>query len=424
MKFDTICVQGAHKASENKKSPAVPVYMTTAYSFDSVQYAADLFDLKQSGDIYTRLSNPTTNTLEERISALEGGVGALAVSSGQSASLIAILNIADSGDEIVASTNMYGGTVNLLNVTLGKMGIKTNFITSDNANDYEAKITDKTKCIYVEMLNNPSLKIADIENIAKVAHSHNIPLIVDNTITTPYLCRPFEWGADIVVHSLTKYIGGHGTSMGGRISDSGNFDWAKSGKFPQLTEPDESYHGTKYVECFGKMAYIVKARAQLIRDLGTCISPMNSFLIIQGLETLSLRMKRLSDTALKVANFLKNHEAVTWVNYPMLEDNPYHELAKKYMPKGASSIVSFGIKNGGESGVKFIENLKLPIHATNIGDSRTIITYPALTTHRQLTDEQMKECGIGRDFMRLSVGLEDVDDIIADLDNALKISQK
>ncbi len=424
MKFDTICVQGAHKASENKKSPAVPVYMTTAYSFDSVQYAADLFDLKQSGDIYTRLSNPTTNTLEERISALEGGVGALAVSSGQSASLIAILNIADSGDEIVASTNMYGGTVNLLNVTLGKMGIKTNFITSDNANDYEAKITDKTKCIYVEMLNNPSLKIADIENIAKVAHSHNIPLIVDNTITTPYLCRPFEWGADIVVHSLTKYIGGHGTSMGGIIIDSGNFDWAKSGKFPQLTEPDESYHGTKYVECFGKMAYIVKARAQLIRDLGTCISPMNSFLIIQGLETLSLRMKRLSDTALKVANFLKNHEAVTWVNYPMLEDNPYHELAKKYMPKGASSIVSFGIKNGGESGVKFIENLKLPIHATNIGDSRTIITYPALTTHRQLTDEQMKECGIGRDFMRLSVGLEDVDDIIADLDNALKISQK
>lgn len=424
MKFDTICVQGAHKSFENKKSPTVPVYMTTAYSFDSVQYAADLFDLKESGDIYTRLSNPTTTTLEERISALEGGVGALAVSSGQSASLIAILNIADSGDEIVASTNMYGGTVNLLNVTLGKMGIKTNFVTSDDAKDYEKQITEKTRCIFVEMLNNPSLKIADIENIAKVAHAHNIPLIVDNTITTPYLCRPFEWGADIIVHSLTKYIGGHGTSMGGIIVDSGNFDWAKSGKFPQLTEPDESYHGTKYVESFGKMAYIVKARAQLIRDLGTCISPMNSFLIIQGLETLSLRMERVSNSALKVANFLKNHEAVTWVNYPMLGDSPYHELAKKYMPKGASSIVSFGIKNGGESGVKFIENLTLPIHATNIGDSRTIITYPALTTHRQLTDEQMEECGIGRDFMRLSVGLEDVDDIIADLNKALKISQQ
>ncbi len=424
MKFDTICVQGAHKPAENRNTPPVPIYQTTAFSFDSVQYAADLFDLKASGDIYTRLSNPTTNTLEERLAMLEGGVGALAVSSGQSASLIAVLNIAKSGDEIVASTNMYGGTVNLMNVTLRKMGIETKFVSSDKAEDFEAQITDKTRCIFVEMLNNPSLKIADIENIAKVAHAHNIPLIVDNTITTPYLCRPIEFGADIVVHSLTKYICGHGTSMGGVIVDSGNFDWTKSGKFPELTEPDESYHGTKYVEAFGKMAYIVKARAQMIRDLGTCISPMNSFLIIQGLETLSLRMERLSQTALKVAKFLENHPAVAWVNYPMLENSDYHKLALKYMPKGCSSIVSFGIKNGKSAGVKFIEHLTLPIHATNIGDSRTIITYPALTTHRQLTDEQMKECGIGTDFMRLSVGLEDVDDILQDLDNALKFSQK
>lgn len=424
MKFDTICVQGAHKPAENRNTPPVPIYQTTAFSFDSVQYAADLFDLKASGDIYTRLSNPTTNTLEERLAMLEGGVGALAVSSGQSASLIAVLNIAKSGDEIVASTNMYGGTVNLMNVTLRKMGIETKFVSSDKAEDFEAQITDKTRCIFVEMLNNPSLKIADVENIAKVAHAHNIPLIVDNTITTPYLCRPIEFGADIVVHSLTKYICGHGTSMGGVIVDSGNFDWTKSGKFPELTEPDESYHGTKYVEAFGKMAYIVKARAQMIRDLGTCISPMNSFLIIQGLETLSLRMERLSQTALKVANFLENHPAVAWVNYPMLENSDYHKLALKYMPKGCSSIVSFGIKNGKSAGVKFIEHLTLPIHATNIGDSRTIITYPALTTHRQLTDEQMKECGIGTDFMRLSVGLEDVDDILQDLDNALKFSQK
>ena len=424
MKFDTICVQGAHKPAENRNTPPVPIYQTTAFSFDSVQYAADLFDLKASGDIYTRLSNPTTNTLEERLAMLEGGVGALAVSSGQSASLIAVLNIAKSGDEIVASTNMYGGTVNLMNVTLRKMGIKTKFVSSDKAEDFEAQITDKTRCIFVEMLNNPSLKIADVENIAKVAHAHNIPLIVDNTITTPYLCRPIEFGADIVVHSLTKYICGHGTSMGGVIVDSGNFDWTKSGKFPELTEPDESYHGTKYVEAFGKMAYIVKARAQMIRDLGTCISPMNSFLIIQGLETLSLRMERLSQTALKVAKFLENHPAVAWVNYPMLENSDYHKLALKYMPKGCSSIVSFGIKNGKSAGVKFIEHLTLPIHATNIGDSRTIITYPALTTHRQLTDEQMKECGIGTDFMRLSVGLEDVDDILQDLDNALKFSQK
>lgn len=424
MKFDTICVQGAHKPAENRNTPPVPIYQTTAFSFDSVQYAADLFDLKADGDIYTRLSNPTTNTLEERLAMLEGGVGALAVSSGQSASLIAVLNIAKSGDEIVASTNMYGGTVNLMNVTLRKMGIETKFVSSDKAEDFEAQITDKTRCIFVEMLNNPSLKIADIENIAKVAHAHNIPLIVDNTITTPYLCRPIEFGADIVVHSLTKYICGHGTSMGGVIVDSGNFDWTKSGKFPELTEPDESYHGTKYVEAFGKMAYIVKARAQMIRDLGTCISPMNSFLIIQGLETLSLRMERLSQTALKVAKFLENHPAVAWVNYPMLENSDYHKLALKYMPKGCSSIVSFGIKNGKSAGVKFIEHLTLPIHATNIGDSRTIITYPALTTHRQLTDEQMKECGIGTDFMRLSVGLEDVDDILQDLDNALKFSQK
>lgn len=424
MKFDTICVQGAHKPAENRNTPPVPIYQTTAFSFDSVQYAADLFDLKASGDIYTRLSNPTTNTLEERLAMLECGVGALAVSSGQSASLIAVLNIAKSGDEIVASTNMYGGTVNLMNVTLRKMGIETKFVSSDKAEDFEAQITDKTRCIFVEMLNNPSLKIADVENIAKVAHAHNIPLIVDNTITTPYLCRPIEFGADIVVHSLTKYICGHGTSMGGVIVDSGNFDWTKSGKFPELTEPDESYHGTKYVEAFGKMAYIVKARAQMIRDLGTCISPMNSFLIIQGLETLSLRMERLSQTALKVAKFLENHPAVAWVNYPMLENSDYHKLALKYMPKGCSSIVSFGIKNGKSAGVKFIEHLTLPIHATNIGDSRTIITYPALTTHRQLTDEQMKECGIGTDFMRLSVGLEDVDDILQDLDNALKFSQK
>lgn len=424
MKFDTICVQGAHKPAENRNTPPVPIYQTTAFSFDSVQYAADLFDLKASGDIYTRLSNPTTNTLEERLAMLEGGVGALAVSSGQSASLIAVLNIAKSGDEIVASTNMYGGTVNLMNVTLRKMGIETKFVSSDKAEDFEAQITDKTRCIFVEMLNNPSLKIADVENIAKVAHAHNIPLIVDNTITTPYLCRPIEFGADIVVHSLTKYICGHGTSMGGVIVDSGNFDWTKSGKFPELTEPDESYHGTKYVEAFGKMAYIVKARAQMIRDLGTCISPMNSFLIIQGLETLSLRMERLSQTALKVAKFLENHPAVAWINYPMLENSDYHKLALKYMPKGCSSIVSFGIKNGKSAGVKFIEHLTLPIHATNIGDSRTIITYPALTTHRQLTDEQMKECGIGTDFMRLSVGLEDVDDILQDLDNALKFSQK
>lgn len=420
MEFETICVQGAYNPCENKNSPAVPIYQTTAYSFSDVQYSADLFDLKVEGDIYTRLSNPTTSVLEERVAMIEGGVGALAVASGQSASLLAVLNIAKAGDEIVASTNMYGGTVNLLDVTLRKLGITTHFVTSDKAEDFEAKITDKTRCIFAEVLNNPSLAVLDVENLAKVAHKHNLPLIVDNTIPSPYLCQPIKWGADIVVHSLTKYIGGHGNSMGGIIVDSGNFDWSKENKYPELTEPDESYHGLRYVESFGKKAFITKARAQLIRDLGNCISPINSFLIMQGLETLALRMEKVSESALTVAKFLENHERVAWVNYPKLENSKYYDLAKKYLQKGASGIVSFGIKDGKDAGVKFIESLKLLIHATNIGDSRSIITYPALTTHRQLSDEQKQECGIGDDFMRISIGLENVNDIIKDLDNALK----
>ena len=419
MKFDTICVQGSHTPAENRNTPPVPIYQTTAFSFDTVQYAADLFDLKASGDIYTRLSNPTTQVLEERLAGIEGGVGALCVSSGQSASTIALLNILKAGDEVVASTNMYGGTINLINVTLQKMGIIVHLVSSDKAEDFEKLINEKTKCIFAEVLNNPSLSVLDIEALANIAHKHGLPLIVDNTIPSPYLCQPIKYGADIVVHSLTKYICGHGTCMGGVIVDSGNFDWVKSRKFPELTEPDESYHGIKYVESFGKSAYIVKARAQMIRDLGCCLSPFNSFMIMQGLETLSLRMERVSSTALKVAKYLQNHKNVTWVKYPKLEGDKYFELAEKYLPKGASSIISFGIKGGREAGTKFIENVKLLIHATNIGDSRSIITYPALTTHRQLTAEQMEECGIGEDFMRLSVGLEDVDDIIADLDNAL-----
>lgn len=420
MKFDTICVQGSHKPKNNKNTPPVPIYQTTAFSFESVQYSADLFDLKADGDIYTRLSNPTTQVLEERLAALEGGVGALCVSSGQSASTIALLNILKSGDEVVASTNMYGGTVNLIDVTLRKLGITVHLVNSEKTEDFEKYINEKTKCIFAEVLNNPSLKVLDIEAMANLAHKYSIPLIVDNTIPSPYLCQPIKFGADIVIHSLTKYVCGHGTCMGGVIIDSGNFDWAKSGKFPELTEPDESYHGIKYVENFGKSAYIVKARAQIIRDLGCCISPFNSFLILQGLETLSLRMDKVSKTALQVAEFLENHKNVTWVNYPKLEGNKYYDLAEKYLPKGASSIVSFGINGGKKEGTKFIESTKLLIHATNIGDSRSIITYPALTTHRQLTSEQMRECGIGEDFMRISVGLEDVEDIISDLENALK----
>ena len=419
MNFDTIAVQGAHKAKDNRHCIPVPIYQTTAFDFDNVQYAADLFDLKTSGDIYTRISNPTTQVLEERIAALEGGIGALSVSSGQSASLIAVLNIAKAGDDVVASSTLYGGTFNLLNTTLRKLGINTIFVNGETREDYEKAITPNTKCIFTEMLGNPKLNVLDIEAAAQAAHAYNIPLIVDNTVCSPYLCRPFEWGADIVVHSTTKYISGHGNSMGGIIVDSGNFDWKKSEKFPELVEPDESYHGLSYTESFGKAAYIVKARGQLLRDLGCCTSPFNAYLTLLGLETLPLRMKRVSDTALKVAKHLKNHPKIEWVNYPGLEGNEYYPLVQKYMPKGASSIISFGIKGGKNAGIKFIENVKLLIHATNIGDSRSIITYPCLTTHRQLNDEQLKACGISDDFMRLSVGLEDVDDIINDIEQAL-----
>ena len=392
MKFDTIAVQGAHKAKDNRHCIPVPIYQTTAFDFDNVQYAADLFDLKANGDIYTRISNPTTQVLEERIAALEGGIGALAVSSGQAATMISVLNI---------------------------LGINTIFVDGEKPEDYEKVITEKTKCIFTEMIGNPKLNIVDVEEIAKVAHRHGIPLIIDNTVPSPYLFQPFMWGADIVVHSLTKYISGHGNSMGGIIVDSGKFDWKKSGKFPELVEPDPSYHGLSYTETFKESAFIVKARGQLLRDFGSCISPFNAYLTLLGLETLHLRMQRVSDTALKVAKYLQNHEKIAWVNYPALSDNAYYPLVKKYLPKGASSIVSFGIKGGAKAGVKFIEKVKLLIHATNIGDSRSIITYPALTTHRQLNDEQLRACGISDDFMRLSVGLEDVDDIIEDINQAL-----
>ncbi len=419
MKFDSIAVQGAHKAKDNRHCIPVPIYQTTAFDFDNVQYAADLFDLKASGDIYTRISNPTTQVLEERIAQLEGGVGALAVSSGQAASMISVLNIAQAGDDIVASSTLYGGTFNLFNSTLRKLGINTIFVEGESPQEYEKAVTEKTKCIFTEMVGNPKLNVVDVEAIAHVAHAHNIPLIIDNTVPSPYLFRPIEWDADIVVHSLTKYISGHGNSMGGIIVDSGKFDWTASGKFPELVNPDPSYHGLSYTEAFKEAAFIVKARGQLLRDFGSCISPFNSYLTLLGLETLHLRMQRLSDTALQVAKYLEKHPKIAWVNYPGLETNKYYPLVKKYMDKGASSIISFGVKGGREAGIHFIENVKLLIHATNIGDSRSIITYPCLTTHRQLNDEQLKACGISDDFMRLSVGLEDVDDIIEDIEQAL-----
>lgn len=420
MKFDTIAVQGAHNPSKNRNSISVPIYMTTAYNFDNVQYAADLFDLKVNGDIYTRISNPTTQVLEERLAALEGGVGALCVSSGQSASMLAVLNIAESGDEIVASQNIYGGTVNLLGITLEKFGIKVKFVASQNIDDFEKEINVKTKCIFAEALANPQISVADIEGLAKLAHKYNLPLIMDNTVATPYLLKPIQFGADIITCSTTKYIASHGDAMGGAIIDSGNFDWTCSEKFKCITDKDPCYHGLSYSETFGKAAYIARARALLLRDIGCCISPFNSYLSILGLETLSLRMQRHSDSALKVAKFLKNHSMVKNVCYPALEGDKYYNLAQKYLPKGASSLLSFIIDGDRAVATKFIENVKLLIHATNIGDTRTIVTYPALTTHRQMSAEQLEECGISESLIRLSVGLEDVDDIIEDISQALE----
>ena len=420
MKFDTLAVQAGHDPAKNRNAISVPIYQTTAFSFDDVDFAADLFDLKVAGDIYTRISNPTTQVLEERLAALEGGVGALCVSSGQSASLLAITNIAKAGDEVVASENIYGGTVNLFGVTLEKLGIKIHFVSGNDPKDFEKEINDKTVCVFAEALANPQISVADIEGLANVAHKHNIPLIIDGTVSTPYLLRPFEFGADIVVHSLTKYIASHGNAMGGAIIDSGNFDWYCSDKFKCITDKDPSYHGLSYTETFGKAAYIVKARAQLLRDMGCCISPFNAYLTLLGVETLPVRMKRHCESALAVAEFLNKHPAVKSVRYPKLKGDKYFETAEKYLPKGAASLLSFDLNGDRAFTTRFIENLKLLIHATNIGDTKTIITYPALTTHRQLTAEQLKECGITESSLRISVGLEDVEDIIEDISQALE----
>lgn len=421
MEFETIAAHGFIDLQKQNHAVSAPIYANTAYSFDSVQHAIDLFDLKTGGDIYTRLSNPTNDIVEQRIAALEGGVGALTTSSGMSAALIAILNIAGAGDEIVSSAKIYGGTYNLFNKTFKQMGIKANLVNTDNIEDYEKVITEKTKCIYAESIGNPSIKVADMEELAKLAHKYGIPLIVDNTVPTPYLCRPFEFGADIVIHSTTKYLSGHGNAMGGIIVDSGKFDWEKSGKFPMLTTPDDSYHGIIYTKEFKNAAYIAKTRAHLVRDLGCCQSPFNSYLTYLGLETLHVRMDRHCENALKLAQYLENHPHINFVKYPYLKSSSDYAAAQKYLKHGASSLLGFGVDG---DGTKFIEALKLFIHATNLGDVRSIITYPAGTTHRQLSDEQLIAADISKDYMRASVGLENINDIIEDIDNAIKISRK
>ncbi|MDK2917528.1 MAG: O-acetylhomoserine (thiol)-lyase [Candidatus Petromonas sp.] len=420
LKFDTLQVHGGQKPDPATGSRAVPIYQTTSYVFKNADHAADLFALKDTGNIYTRIMNPTTDVFEQRIAALEGGVGALATASGSAAVTYAILNIAGTGDEIVAASTLYGGTYNLFSATLPKLGINTVFVDPDEPENFRKAISEKTKALYIETIGNPGINLVDIEAVAKIAHEKGIPLIVDNTFGTPYLIRPIDFGADIVVHSATKFIGGHGTSIGGVIVDSGKFDWEGSGKFPWLTEPDPSYHGIKYTETFGPAAYIVKARVQLLRDTGACISPFNSFLLLQGLETLSLRVERHVSNAKKIAEFLQGHSAVSWVNYPSLKENKYHELAQKYLPKGAGSIFTFGIKGGREVGKKFIENLEIFSLLANVADAKSLVIHPASTTHGQLSEEEQKAAGVTPDMIRLSIGLEDADDLIYDLDQALE----
>ena len=421
--FDTLALHAGQQADPTTGARAVPIYQTTSYVFKSTDHAANLFGLKEFGNIYTRIMNPTWAVLEERVAALEGGVGALAAASGQAAETLAILNITQAGQHIVSATSLYGGTYNLFHYTFPKLGIEATFVDPSKPDSFKRAIRPNTRLVYAETLGNPKNDVLDYEVVAKIAHDAGIPFVLDNTVATPYLFRPFEWGVDIVVHSLTKFLGGHGTSIGGIIVDSGKFDW-NNGKFPELTEPDPSYHGLKFVEAFGNLAYILKARVQLLRDLGPALSPFNAFLILQGVETLSLRVQRHSDNALKVAQFLEKHPAVSWVNYPGLPSHPTYALAKKYLKHGYGAILGFGIKGGLEAGVRFINGLKLLSHLANIGDAKSLVIHPASTTHQQLTPEEQQKTGVTDDFVRLSIGLENVEDIIEDIDQALKASQQ
>lgn len=419
--LDTFSIHGGQVVDDFSKARAVPIYQTSSYVFDNTEHARKLFALEEDGNIYTRIMNPTQNVFEERIAALEGGVGALATSSGQAAIHLALLNIVESGDEIVASSNLYGGTYNLLNITFKKLGIKVHFVDPSHPDNFKNAITDKTKAVYAETIGNPRIDVLDIEAVADIAHNHNIPLIVDNTFPTPYLLRPFEFGADIIVHSATKFIGGHGTSIGGVIVDSGKFNW-DNGKFPGLVEPDESYHGISYTKDVGEAAYITKARVQLLRDLGSAVSPFNVHEFLIGLETLHLRLERHSENALRVAQYLEQHPKVTWVNYPGLENNAYHQLAQKYLPDGQGAILTFGIDGAVDDIAKFVDGLNLFSHLANVGDSKSLIIHPASTTHLQLSPEDQKASGVVPELVRLSVGTENINDIIADLDNGFKES--
>ena len=425
LRAESLAVHAGQEADPVTGSRAVPIYQTTSYQFKDAEHAAALFGLKEFGNIYTRLMNPTTDVLEKRIAALDGGIGALAVASGQSAISLALLNIAQTGDEIVSFDNLYGGTYSLFKNTFARFGIKVNFVKSNDLEALKKAITPKTKAVYAESIGNPKLDVTDIESASKIAHENGIPLIIDNTVS-PYLLRPFDFGADIIVYSATKFIGGHGTSLGGIIVDSGKFNW-ENGKFPLITEPDPSYHGLKFTEALkpiGNIAYIIKARVSLLRDLGPAISPFNSFLLLQGIETLHLRLPRHAENALAVAEFLEKNPSVEWVNYPGLSNNSEKKRADKYLKKGAGAVIGFGIKGGLEAGKKFINSLELISHLANIGDAKSLAIHPASTTHQQLAENEQLATGVTPEFIRLSIGIENIDDIIEDITQALKKSQE
>lgn len=420
MKLDTICVQGAYKPKSGEPR-VIPIVQSTTYKYESSQAMGDLFDLKASGYFYSRLQNPTCDYAAAKISLLEGGVAGMLTSSGQAANFYAVFNIAQAGDHVVSSSAIYGGTFNLFNVTMRKLGIDFTFVSpTATEEELQAAIQPNTKCIFGETISNPSLDILDIEVFAKVAHANGIPLIIDNTFATPIHCRPFEFGCDIVTHSTTKYMEGHASTIGGAIVDSGRFDWTQNDKFPGLTTPDDSYHGLTYTKDFGEAAYITKATVQLMRDLGSIQAPQNAFLLNVGLETLHLRMQRHCENARKVAEYLKNHDKITWVECAMLPDDKQYALAQKYMPKGTCGVVSFGIRGGREAATKFMDSLELAAIVTHVADARTCCLHPASTTHRQLTDKQLEECGVSPDLIRFSVGIEDAQDIIADIEQALE----
>ncbi|MGN3439621.1 MULTISPECIES: bifunctional O-acetylhomoserine aminocarboxypropyltransferase/cysteine synthase [Proteus] len=423
MKLETLSVHAGYSPDPTTKAVAVPIYQTTSYAFDDTQHGADLFDLKVPGNIYTRIMNPTNDVLEKRVAALEGGIAAVAVASGMAAITYAIQTIAQVGDNIVSVAKLYGGTYNLMAHTFPRIGIEARFAPHDDITALEALIDDKTKAVFCETITNPSGNIVDIQALADVAHRHGVPLIVDNTVATPYLCRPFEHGADIIIHSLTKYIGGHGNSIGGIVVDSGKFPWAEhKDRFEILNTPDVSYHGVNYVEHFGAAAYIARCRVAPLRGTGAALSPFNAFLILQGLETLALRMDRHTENAQKVAEYLQNHPQVAWVKYAGLNNHPEHDLAVRYMSGKPAGILSFGIKGGVDTGAKFIDALQLIVRLVNIGDAKSLACHPASTTHRQLNDEELERAGVSRDLIRLSIGIEHIDDILEDLEQALKAS--